>query len=89
MSGPGRAFIGHGGILAHAYLRCPLFGHVSRLGSREGYAGELTDVQRELRKPLYALASAAALRRCLATRSRLPHTSLEHQRRLRPRDMSR
>lgn len=35
-----------------------------------------------------ALATAAR-RRCLATRSRFPQTSLEHQRRRRPREVSR
>lgn len=97
MAGPLRTVIGHGRILAH--LNLP----VETLISADCFSPITTgatdaslNAGRKTFKIFYggtrngaqALATAA-LRRCLATRSRFPHTSLEHQRRRRPREVSR
>lgn len=97
MAGPLRTVIGHGGILAHLNLPvetlilADCFSPITT-GAADASLNvppkKFQDLSRKGPRRPQALATAA-LRRCLATRSRFPHTSLEHQRRRRPREVSR
>lgn len=88
MSSPVRTVIGHGRILAHTNLPVETLSSSVTIDTWTG-AGSLNERTTFFLRPVVHETAALTRRRCRATRSRLPQTSLEHQRRRRPRDVSR
>lgn len=93
MPGPVRTVIGHGRILAHPHL--PVETLWSSLAIGTGTRGDPFNARPKIfygcgaSGPEVVSAGSMWRRRCRATRSRLPQTSLEHQRLRRPREVSR
>lgn len=93
MSSPVRTVIGHGRILAHPNLPVETLSSSVPIGTGAG-AGSFSRSATffpgtDVRSAREGYERAFTRRRWRATRSRLPQTSLEHQRRRSPREVSR